>query len=466
MSLMSFVNSWNLVFVLYFCISTLALLMMARQELSSETLLRGNRFTVLVALFMTGTALLLGWLFQPAVTLNAGLGFDGQYYASMFERFRTGHSAVPVEFPFGQRIGLPYLAAKMPCSPRPAFYLLHCAFWLSTMTLFVLLCRRVFQLPNFLALLALLWFQVHWLGVPRAASHYTFVVESASEFFMVAIAYLLLTSKHGALIFVAACVGAVFKESIVLWCTCLAFGVALSYLRQQYFGKPKIAWLVAASLGAFVVSNACQIIFLGQDHSSALDTFSTWTVIRIRDPFSSLRYLSAVCNALGPFVVLFICSGVRSIFSGLEKLASTDSTICDEVKISNSKKADEAVSMMLPALAAYLVICFFSGSDLTRFAFASFPLFVPVVLYAVTAHVKALPNSFAFAILLLSLPVTHLFSLAQSPQVGRETPNQDVNGPYSWMMEYAHPVIFSAWLLWFSAVSFCARKYVRFRLRI
>jgi len=331
---------------------------------------------------------------------------------------------------------LPYLAAKIPLPPREAFFLLHCLFWLGTMAFFVLICRRLARAPNFLTLLAVLWLQIHWLGIPRAAAQYTYIVESASLFFMTALTYLVFARKHGLLIVSFALVGAVFKESIVLWCLCLTFGVALDGLRRKIFDKGALAWLLAACVGAFAVSTACKTVFLMADKSSAVGTLTMWANTRLLDPFAFLRYESASFNALGGFVVLLIA------FLG---------------------KVERSDFFPLPAvwgaLAAYLAICFFSGSDLTRFAFESFSISLPAVLYLAKDRLERLPSGFVFAIILLSLPVSHLFGLELSPALGHELPNQEATGPYSWMMEYAHRVLVVGWLAWFCVIAICATKY-------
>jgi hypothetical protein len=40
----------------------------------------------------------------------------------------------------------------------------------------------------------------------------------------------------------------------------------------------------------------------------------------------------------------------------------------------------------------------------------------------------------------------------------------DATGPYSWMMEYAHPVLVVGWLAWFSVIAICATKYCQRKL--
>jgi len=441
-SVIQIFNQWNLAFVSYFCIVLAAIYVMAKRE-RADGHSRPPHYTMWMAIAMAAMALLLGWLCQPQVTLNGGLGFDGIRYASMYERFLVGRSDLPLEFPFDQRLGLPYLAAKIPLSPRPAFFIMHCLFWLPTMAIFALMCRRVAYAPNYLTLLAVLRLQIHWLGIPRAAAHYTFVVESASVFFMTALAYLVFARKPGIVIISFALVGAIFKESIALWCLCLTFGVGLACLRRKEFDKRTIAYLLAACVGAFAVSTACQMVFGAAETSSAVNTLMMWAKLRLFDPLAYLRYASAICNALGGFLVLLF-----AFYRPTEK---------------NAAHNNKNITAMWATLASYLGVCFFAGSDLTRFAFMSFAISLPVLLHVAKGPLERLPANMVFAVFVLSLPVTHLFSLELSPAPGHELPHQDTAGPYSWMMEYAHPIFVMAWLAWFGLITLLARIYYQLR---
>jgi len=147
------------------------------------------------------------------------------------------------------------------------------------MLVFVLICRELAGAPNYLTLLAVLWLQVHWMGIPRIAAQYSFMVDPAAVFFAAVLTYLVFARKPGMLVISCAVVGTVFKESVVLWCACLAFGLTVDALRRKQFDG-MIGWVASACAGAFAVSAACKTVFLSADRSSGLNTLGLWAHLR------------------------------------------------------------------------------------------------------------------------------------------------------------------------------------------
>jgi hypothetical protein len=79
----------------------------------SRTDQRGDiSFVWVPCLIMALGALSWAWISQPVTALNEGFGWDGQHYAAMHSYFSAGtYAPIPPEFPYWQRVGLPFLAA-------------------------------------------------------------------------------------------------------------------------------------------------------------------------------------------------------------------------------------------------------------------------------------------------------------------------------------------------------------------
>jgi hypothetical protein len=74
----------------------------------------------------------------------------------------------------------------------------------------------------------------------------------------------------------------------------------------------------------------------------------------------------------------------------------------------------------------------------------AFPFALPILL---TLFDEVTPE-FAALALLLGMPAAHMSVPIPSPLPGHDMPHQDLDGIYSWMMEYAHPAIVGSWMAW------------------
>lgn len=440
--LIPIINGVNYPMIYIALISLIAALLMTREE-STEPIVT-TLGTVWVALYIAALTLLTSWLSQPPVTLNGGLGWDGIHYASLYERFLQGTSNFPLHAPFHQRLGLPYLASLLPLASRSSFYLLHSLFWLSSIWLFVMICRERFKLSNALTIIGVIWLQIHWISVPRGAASYSYIVDSAAIFFMTALSYLFVTHRVGMPFILLAAIGVFFKETILLWCICLAFGTL--YMEHNQKQKDMLLAIGLAIIASAGINLFCKSIFVPQGGLGPIETIGLWTKIRALNPGAYSSYLAATFNALGGFLVIMLLLSIRYF---------------------NETIGNRYYRPALAAAGLYLSVCFFSGSDLTKFAFMSFPLVLPIILSFASNHVDRTKHWWTILIIALSLPVAHVIDPILSPFKGRELPNLDANGPYSWMMEYAHPFLVAFWLIWFVIIYLVARilfQHVRKKL--
>lgn len=394
--------------------------------------------TIYITLYLSAVVIIISWISQPPVTLNGGLGWDGIHYASMYERFLLGTSQLPLSSPFHQRIALPYLASMLPLEPRPAFYMLHSLFWVGAMVFFTLTCRKGFNVPHSLTILGVIWLQIHWIAVPRASASYLYTVDSAAIFFMAAVSYLFITRHNSILILVTAFAGVFFKETILLWCICLTFGAF--FIKTKEVRKRLILTMVAAIIASALANMYCKNIFPIEAATGNLATLVYWAKLRALNPGEYSRYIAAIFNAAGGFLILFI-----SLF----------------IEYSRDKKRTWSYRPELLAATAYISICYFAGSDLTKFAFMSFPLTLPIILSLVVNYIDRLKYWWAIFLVALGFPTARILEPLLSPLPGHELPNNDATGPYTWMMEYAHPFLVTSWILWCCVIFIIARATLR-----
>lgn len=421
--------------IIYFtALAMFATYLIIREERAKSTV--NLTSTIQITIYVSLISIITAWLSQPPVTLNGGLGWDGINYASIYERFISGSSQLYLMPPFHQRIALPYLASRIPLEPRPAFFILHSCFWLGTMAFFVLVCRKGFKLSHSLAMLGVIWLQIHWISIPRATASYTYTVDSSAIFFMAALAYFFVIRQKGILIVLIAFVGSFFKETILLWCICLAFGALFINQRETCQKKQLIATILAAIIASIVANLYCKSVFPIQSDIGPLATILTWMEIRALDPIQYIRYVSSIFNVAGSFLAIFLVFFIEHI---------------------RDKEEKRSYKPELMAVACYLFICFFAGSDLTKFVFMSLPLTLPITLDLVEQYVDRAKYWYIWLMVMLALPTAHVFELIPSPFRGRELPNLDANGPYSWMMEYAHPFLVTFWLIWFCVIFIIAK---------
>ena len=420
--------------IIFFTLVMFAALFLMTQEENGYSSTFTVKYTSVTSIYITALALITTWISQPQVTLNGGLGWDGINYYSMYEHFIKGYSDLPLSAPFHQRLGIPFLASLLPLNSRHAFYLIHSLFWLGAVVFFVLTCRKALHIPHSLTILAVVFLQIHWISVPRGASSYTYTVDSSAIFFMALLAYLFFSRHKGIFVVICAIIGSAFKETIVLWCICLAMGAI--FIEDRNDRKSLLNTIIVAIFFSTLTSYISGKVFGVESHGGPLNTIIFWFKIRALEPSAYSRYLAATFNAAGGFLAIALSLSIEH-FRNINKTQN-----------------------YLPAFVAttiYLAVCFLAGSDLTKFAFMSFPLTLPIILSLIDEYIDKNNYWWAIFLVILGLPVAHLIEPIMSPIPGRELPNNDANGPYSWMMEYAHSFLVTSSIIWLTIIFIIAR---------
>lgn len=380
-----------------------------------------------IAVVLAAAGLAWAALLEPYGTVNDGLAWDGRHYIAVYWHFAAGTfwPIIP-SFPYFERIGVPFVAAQFPLSPWAAFVTLHVVCWTATMVLFVRTCRECFGLGAWPSLLGVVWVQILWTSIPRNIVSYPFQVDSASLLFIQAWIYVLFRGRHLWWLPVIAIVGTLCKEAMVLV-------VLLSFVAAVHFPHTAPAIAVSA-LGAFVAQWVALHAVPAGPMGSAIGTMLHWYTVRTPHLWMELaRYLTAIVTAYGGFVLLWL------------------------VTLDTPRRSDPVADTAVFMAGLYLGISFFAGTDLTRFAYTTFPWVLPVFL---RAFAQAPPAVSALAFL-LGLPAANAITPIPPPALGNgNLPNLDLTGLYSWMMEYAHPSIVAAWLAWWVVCGLVLRAAV------
>ena len=399
----------------------------------------------LPCLLMTLGALSWGWLGEPIGTLNDGLAWDGQHYAAIYSYFSSGvYTPIVPAFPYSQRIALPFLAAHLPLPPRESFLLLDAVFWSATIVLFAICCRTCFKLTTAAIQFGVLWLQILWLSIPRGATTYSFTVDAAALFFIQAWICLLFTRRWRWLLPLCALVGVLFKETMLLVVLLSVVALCVMWIIPRFrrtlpadlsdrrsstlaaVALAVIAGLIAKSLAAHALPHP------DPGTGSAWRTMAHWLRFRAEDPWQVLRYVAATFSAYGGFALLAVATFGKPAAHDRGWEFRLAATLC----------------------ALYFAICFVAGSDLTKFAFMAFPFAFPILLKRFDEVTPAL----AMAALVMGLPAAQAFTPIPSTVPGHDYPSQDLQGIYSWMMEYAHPAIVGSWMAWWLACILALRS--------
>ena len=386
--------------------------------------------TVAIVLLLAATTFFVACSSQPTVTLNDGLGWDGRNYHALYQIIRSGASDRPPAFPFHQRLGVPALASVLPLAERPAFLVLTLLFYAAALGLLARFWPVRRSIRSDLTVAACGWLCLHWISPLRAGVCYPLNIDASTFFFDTAFLVLLGSPRPSRWLPAVAFVGALFKESSLLTaCLWLASTAVMSALREgprREALRRKLPILLVAAVTAFLgKSLAGSLIAHGPQLSGSIgETLRHWTEVRVDEPLNLLRLLAALVTVYGGW--LLVPLAVVSAQPQGDRERPTD-------------HLDDGTLLLW--LALWIGVTFFSGSDLSRFAWQAAPVAMTLGLSTLQ---RGAPRC-ALLLCLTSLPFTRLLTVVPSPLGGHLTPHHDYAGAYSWLMEYAHYSHVAAW---------------------
>jgi len=362
--------------------------------------------------------------FQPMIRLNGGQGWDGTQYFGMFEYFRHGIFTNYLQssplFPFNQRPLGPFLAsflsAHFSFSPIRSFKTLHIFSISATSGLLYFIFVKHIGFDRFVSSLALIWLLFNALAYTRLAAFYPFLIDSLAMLALALLLYLVVSNQYIflPLLTIFSCM---IKEQF------LAFLIAiLAYeLFKVISGRTterKRLLIVSISVLIDISINYYIRHYVIIAPGSSFYTMLSLGYQRFKHPLSFVRYVVSYFMAFGAF--------------GLSLLYYFKRTWNQILQLDSYR----LVGLFSLEFMAFGLL---AGSDMDRILWSGFPFLMTMMLLAT----RGLNRRYILALFLFTVPLMHLN--AAIPQPSHAWPNNDSDGLYSWMMEYADPGKVAMW---------------------
>jgi len=378
--------------------------------------MRKARHAVAIVIATLGVlTVYLKW--QPQIEYAGGKGMDGAEYSRFYERFTGAGSAV--EFPFCRRPAVPFVASRLGMDETRAFLAVN----LVSGAITVILC--------FMALLEVFRPRIAWFAILpmlfgifspiRYPNYYPYLVDVPAMAFYALAAWLMLRRLGVAAVAVLA-LSTVIKETGVVFAAvfscCLVLNAAPG-TRRRLAAILVIIVGSGAVLGALIASRFCAT------SGGYVWKMLTYGYIHVRNPWGVLEMLAAVSLVAGPFLFGWFYRADRS-----PRLAALDDPFC-------------------AAAAVTIAMAIVGGSDVTRYLFAAYPLYMIYL----ARHVERLPG-LELAMLAAAGLTANRF-LERIPDQAGEGGLLDVKSYFSIVPEHA-PISVSLALIAFWAVAYFA----------
>jgi hypothetical protein len=349
-------------------------------------------------------AMLLGvsfWYFkkQPQVNVADGKGWDGVTYHAMYLHYKGVASKEVYDAPFNKRIGLPWLASRLPLDATSAFRFINLASGLAAcLLLYFALSQKVRGVAAFVCTLPMVFYIFSPL---RFANFYPFTVDPPAVMFY-ALAALLITRKHFVSAGAALVLSAFFRESGTYMALALAGALALNDKTRRPTAV-LICLIVAAGAMATVM-----LQLPGTEYSQFRTVMSSFKH-KVLEPLELLRVIACIAMTLAPFL------------------------ICRARRVGGAPdEADEQDVVGRWFLMLCLAMAIFGGSDTTRIFFIGYPLFA-LFLAGWVDRADGLTVALAAAAGMIANRFREMI-----PQPVGTWPNHDVSGLFAITPDYSH----------------------------
>lgn len=375
-------------------------------------------------------AMLLGvsfWYFkkQPQVNVADGKGWDGVTYHAMYLHYKGVASKEVYDSPFNKRIGLPWLASRLPLDATSAFRFINLASGLAAcLFLYFALSQKVRGAAAFVCTLPMAFYIFSPL---RFANFYPFTVDPPAVMFY-ALAALLITRKHFVSAGAALVLSAFFRESGTYMALALAGALALNDKTR----RPTAALIcLIAAVGAVA---AAMIQLPGTEYSQFRTVMSSFKH-KVLEPLELLRVIACIAMTLAPFL------------------------ICRARRVGGAPdEADEQDVVGRWFLMLCLAMAIFGGSDTTRIFFIGYPLFA-LLLAGWVDRADGLTVALAAAAGMIANRFREMI-----PQPGANYPNNDVSGLFAITPDFANPGVVAAftvyWFAWWFVLAGPGRPFL------
>ena len=359
------------------------------------------------------------WYFtkQAQVSVADGKGWDGVTYHQMYLHYKGVDSKEVYDAPFNKRIGLPWLASKLPLEATQSFLLLNlCSGLVACVFVFLTLRSRV---RTGLVLACMLPMACYIFSPIRFPNFYPFTVDPPATM-LCALAAFLISRKYYLPAGIAFAASAFFRESGIYFA--LALGVILCVSEKRLRPAGASICLIAGA-GAVAVA----ALQLPGDSYSQVRTVLSLVWHKILSPLGLLRSSICISMTLAPFL------------------------ICRARRVGEAR---EVIDLQHVIARCFLLLCLamalVGGHDTTRIFYVGYPLYVLVL-----ADWVGVADTLTVVLSSVAGMIANRFC-EMIPQPSAVWPDNDVSGLFSITPDYSHPgivaVFFVYWAAWWFVI--------------
>ena len=348
---------------------------------------------------------------QPPISAGNRCGFDGREYVKVFQKFQ-GIQTEFIYFPFGSRVGTPYLAYLTGIHDAPTAFALVNLISSVIFSFTIYAIARCSGFSLYYSMLALLLTLTPFFSPLRAAA-YCPVYADPPFLALISMAFLFLINNQFAASFIVLLISYFFREA-ALYISPL-FLLAALYIR----GVSKRPVLCFAIMVAGMLCAKYLLSQYAKAEGGQLKMALYWTWRGLSDPERFIAFFAAISMTAAPLLYL----KDKPNFSKIE-------------------------SISIVGFFGSAALSFFGGSDCTRIFYSFFPLYFLAIL-GIIRH-KGLYFSL---VCMVGYFVTNRFG-AKILEPFNLIPNRDESGFFWQHPDHARPevsvMILSIWFLLFA----------------
>lgn len=282
--------------------------------------------------------------------------FDGNDYRNIYEYFTGLQEEYNVEFPFHQRILVPWLASLINSGDIiKDFQIVNLIFSLLAVWVLFSLWRKLgFELKWFWA--GFIWLLFHWTGLIRLNAFDPITVDVPIYCFQGLLLLFILRRKFLHLLWLAP-LATLQKESFLALIFVLVLYAWYHNWKSQegYYHLPTLVIALVLSIGAKLTTG---YFFPPQEEGKdALITLVYHAKEAVLNPFELLRWLAAMGVAFGPLLFLTFFKTVKTF------------------------RFDHTRNLLMLFSLVYLAFGILAGGDMTRIIFLGFPFIASWMAY-------------------------------------------------------------------------------------
>ena len=340
---------------------------------------------------------------QAPLSYDFAPDFDGNDYRYAYDFFTGQADDYKVPFPFHSRILVPWLAALIGSGDIISdFQWINLLFSLLTVWMLFRLWRQLgLELPHFLV--AMGWLLFHWTGMIRLNAFDPITVDLPVYAFQGLFLLVLLNRKYTWLLLLGP-VATLQKESFIGLLVLLT-AYALYHNRREQDSYFDLRWILGALALSVATLQITHYFFPPiEEGKNSIITLLYHAKQIVEEPLKLLRWVLAVFMAFGPFLI-----------AGL-------------LKARERRHYDLHKNLFWLFSGLYLLYGILAGGDMTRIIFLGYPFIMTAILY----ELRDLSLNRLWFFVLLSLPLTHVWSVIPDPAFEWERWQ-------SWYPEFASP---------------------------